>query len=141
MAPINDYALVTVTSAQVRASDDDSIIVEAGSFTPARWFLEHAASATNDEVEPPTKRRRIDENAEKSDIPPEDDIPIHRVRIDLYFPDTLKSEPASPKAIEDSLDFDKAEEVSVVPFGIDSDFDGSRIRLTALPKLGAVLMI
>ncbi|KAK0282791.1 hypothetical protein LTR91_006610 [Friedmanniomyces endolithicus] len=146
MAPINEYAVVTVTSAQVRASDDDSIIVEAGSFTPARWFLEHAASASNDDVEPPRKKQRISKNAESPgtpahDTPPQNDIPIHRVRIDLHFPDTLKSTSASPKAIEDDLDFEEAEEVSVVPFGIDSDFDGSRIRLTALSKLGAVLMI
>ncbi|TKA64227.1 hypothetical protein B0A55_11542, partial [Friedmanniomyces simplex] len=146
MATLNEHAVVTVTSTQVRASADDSILVETGGFTPTRWFLEHTANASNDEAEPPKKKRRISKKAELPAAPvfdtaSEDEIRIHRVCIDLHFPDTLRTKSASAKATEDDVEFEKAEGIAVVPYGIDSDWDGSWMRLTAPGKLGAVLMI
>ena len=152
MAPTNEHAVATVFSTQVRSSDDDSILVEAGGFVPTRWFLEHAAHRSDEVEEPPRKRRRVsrrqeDEPSEKisapsiEEGPKEEVIPIHRVTIDLQFPDTLQSAPVKRKAIDDDVEFGDAEEVAVIPFGVDSDHGGSRLQLSAPENLGAVLVI
>ncbi|KAK4952077.1 hypothetical protein LTR10_009997 [Elasticomyces elasticus] len=148
MAPINEHAVATVASTQVRASDDDSILVEAGGFTPMRWFLEHVANASADESEPPRKRQKVGKVLEVT-VTTEDAsaaankevIIIHRVCVDLHFPNDARSKPAGAKALEDDVDFEGAEAVSVVPYGIDSNGDGTQLRLTAPQKLGAVLTI
>ena len=151
MAPTNEHAVATVFSTQVKSSEDGSILVEAGGFTPTRWFLEHAAHGVNDHAEAPRKKRRKArasvemEGDENSDVvvetAAEETIPIHRVSIDLQFPDTLQSRPAKRKAIEDDVEYVDADEVAVVPFGIDSDDDGFRLQLSAPKNLGAVLVI
>ncbi|KAK5122434.1 hypothetical protein LTR85_004018 [Meristemomyces frigidus] len=149
MAPINEYAVATVYSTQVKAHDEKSILVEAGGFTPMRWFLEHAAdSGDHDDVERPKKRRKVkhDDQQPVATQKPEGytrdgEIPIHRVTIDLHFPDTLGSKPTSEAAIRDDVGFEGAIEVSVTPYGIGEESGGSRLRLTTPQKQSAVLMV
>ena len=43
MAPTNTRAVASVISTQVVTQDEKSILVEAGGFTPMRWFLERGA--------------------------------------------------------------------------------------------------
>lgn len=142
--------MATVLSTQVRSHDEKSILVETGGFTPMRWFLEHAANTlTKDEAEPPKKRRKV-RSEEPSPAaatnhqrtsPSGEEIPIHRVSIDLHFPETLQTGPANEKAVTNDVDFDGALEVPVIPYGIEDDQAGSRLRLTIPEKPDAVLMI
>jgi E3 ubiquitin-protein ligase SHPRH len=65
MAPVNSYAVADAVSMQVLSHDETSILVEAGGFTPMRWFLErgaHHMQAAEDDIEneqPPKKRTNL----------------------------------------------------------------------------------
>ena len=64
MAPISAYAVATAQSVQVRSHDEREVLVEAGGFTPMRWFLErgaHVEVGKDDATKngPPSKRRKI----------------------------------------------------------------------------------
>lgn len=98
MAPTNTRAVASVISTQVVTQDEKSILVEAGGFTPMRWFLErgahHYQDAEKDGEEyqqPPRKRVRISRPAKSqpSVQSPPNTIPLSRVTIDLHFPETL----------------------------------------------------
>ncbi|KAK3116559.1 hypothetical protein LTR53_002927 [Teratosphaeriaceae sp. CCFEE 6253] len=151
MAPTNEHIAVTVVSTRVQSTDDGSILVEAGGFTPARWFLEHTAQASLAVTEPPRKKRRVmitdpmkpavasQEPSVDADIAHA--IPIHRVTIDLHFPDSLHSTSAEETAVQDDLDFVGANELAVVPCIVHGDDGGPALQLVAPRKLGAVLTI
>lgn len=148
MAPINQHAAVTVLSTTVFSNDERSIVVEAGSFTPIRCFMEYASKAAVDgNEEPPAKRRKIkDEDGDGPAqailpaAPFDNDIIIHRVSIDLHFPETLVTDPAKEQALDD-VDFEGAEEILVIPDGIENDDVGSRLRLTSSHKKSNVLVV
>ncbi|KAK4542120.1 hypothetical protein LTR36_007151 [Oleoguttula mirabilis] len=148
MAPIDEYAVVTVLTTQVKAHDEKSILVEAGGFAPMRWFLTHAAdSAPHDDVKRPRKRRKLKHDDQPTHLPSppsvtrsDGEIPIHRVTIDLHFPATLGTRQASEEAIRDDVDLQDAVETLVMPYGIDEG-SGGTMRFTKPEKQSAILMI
>ncbi|KAI7495867.1 hypothetical protein KC367_g7098 [Hortaea werneckii] len=151
MAPTNEHAVATVLSTQVKSHDEGTILVEAGGFTPMRWFLEHAADGQRDDADKkPSKKRRktthdddvsIERHAHGHHDNAEDEIPIHRVRLDLHFPETLSTRPANAKSLLQDVEFDDGLEVAVVPYGISEDHAGIRLRLTTPKDRDAVLFV
>ena len=151
MAPTNEHAVATVLSTQVKSHDEGTILVEAGGFTPMRWFLEHAADGQRDDADKkPSKKRRktthdddvsIERHAHGHHDNAEDEIPIHRVRLDLHFPETLSTRPANAKSLLQDVEFDDGLEVAVVPYGISEDHAGTRLRLTTPKDRDAVLFV
>ena len=142
-----ERAAATVFSAQVRSSDERTILVEAGGFAPVRWFLEYAASAEGHE-EPPKKRRRLRKHESEAEDWKEqatairaDCIPIHRVTIDLHFPETAHTKPASQAALDADVEFDTAEHVAVTLFGITTSNTGTRLRLVTPGNPQAMLIL
>ncbi|KAI7581054.1 hypothetical protein KC346_g18790, partial [Hortaea werneckii] len=152
MAPLNEHAVATVLSTQVKSHDEKTILVEAGGLAPMRWFLEHAADGQRDDADKkPSKKRRkkthddydasIERHAHDDHNNTEDEIPIHRVRLDLHFPETLSTRPANAKSFLEDVEFDDRLEVAVVPYGISEDWAGTRLRLTTPKDRDAVLFI
>ncbi|KAI6865484.1 hypothetical protein KC334_g19995, partial [Hortaea werneckii] len=151
MAPLDEHAVATVFSTQVKSHDEKIILVEAGGFTPMRWFLEHAADGERDDVDmKPSKKRRkkshendasIDRHVHDHHDHAENEIPIHRVRLDLHFPETLSTRPANAKSLLEDVEFDDRLEVAVVPYGISEDSAGTRLRLTTPKDRDAVLFV
>ncbi|KAK4500470.1 hypothetical protein PRZ48_008659 [Zasmidium cellare] len=142
MAPRKAHAFATVLSAQVRSSDEKSILVEAGGVTPMRWFLEHGQP---DAEGPPKKRRRLQDNVEvdqtQNDQPQDEEIPLFEASIDFHFPETLHAKTPSKRALEDDVDFDKATTLPVVVYGVESDVTGTRLRLALHKPNGPVLAL
>ncbi|SMR55318.1 unnamed protein product [Zymoseptoria tritici ST99CH_1A5] len=140
MAPSREYALATVFSTQVRSHDDSSILVEAGGYTPMRWYLEHA-NQDEESAQPPKKRRKIEvePNVSRSERAPSS-IPISAVTIDLVFPETFSGKIPNEKAIEEDLEFDDLDGTSVITYAISTNDDGSKLRLS-LPKPRAPILI
>jgi E3 ubiquitin-protein ligase SHPRH len=60
MAPRREYCAASAISSVVKSSLDNSVLVEAGGYVPAKWFLEHGVSEQNHTCGPPRKRRKID---------------------------------------------------------------------------------
>ncbi|RMY32245.1 hypothetical protein D0865_14784 [Hortaea werneckii] len=151
MAPLDEHAVATVFSTQVKSHDEKTILVEAGAFTPMRWFLEHAADGQRDDADmKPSKKRRkkshdndasIDRHVHVHHDNAENEIPIHRVRLDLHFPETLSTRPANAKSLLEDVEFDDRLEVAVVPYGISEDSAGTRLRLTTPKDRDAVLFV
>lgn len=149
MAPINQHAVVAVLSTTVLSNDESSIVVEAGNFTPFRCFMEYASKADLDvDEKPPKKRRRIrDENgdgpakATNPLTPIDNDIVIHQVSIDLHFPATLVTDPEKENSLDDDIDFEGAQEISVTLYDIRDDQVSSRLRLTSSQKKSSVLVV
>lgn len=149
MAPINEYAVATVYTTQVRSHDEMSILVEAGGFTPIRWFLERAANSADDgEVERPTKRRKVKREGQAISTPPrqrtpsgDEEIPIHRVSIDLHFPEFLGAKAAREATLREDVDFEDVVGVSVMPYGIDEEHGVTRLRLTTPERQSAVVIV
>ncbi|EMC91337.1 hypothetical protein BAUCODRAFT_39506 [Baudoinia panamericana UAMH 10762] len=145
MAPMNEYAAVTVYSSQVKSDGEESVLVETGSFTPTRWFLEHGAQHSKGAGgERPTKKRKlnyVDGDVSESDPAYQtasgDGIVIHRVAIDLHFPDTLNSTDTTDFA---DSDFDTTHAIRVVAREIKGDGDGCQLRIT-LPYLRSPVLL
>lgn len=148
MAPTNTRAVAGVISTKVVTQDEKSILVEAGGFTPMRWFLERGAHHYQDaekdgeeHQQPPRKRARISRPA-KPQPPaqsPSNTIPLSRVTIDLHFPDTLAMKTPRQEILDEFLNFMEVDEVPVVVYGISEDELGVRMRLSHPDKKGAVL--
>ncbi|KAK5133643.1 hypothetical protein LTR08_007497 [Meristemomyces frigidus] len=146
MAPIHEYAAGTVTLAQVRSYDEESILVEAGGFSPMRWFLEHAAdNCVQQDVERPRKRRKVksgDTLDGRQAVPSSDEeIPLYKVTIDLHFPEALGSRPVGELAMKDDVEFQDAEDIPVMPYGIRKEEGVSKLCLTTPGQQSAVLMV
>ena len=150
MAPSSEYAVATALSAQVFSHDEGSILVEAGGFEAARWYLQHGIRPVNnvDEgegniVQPPTKRRKIDggRSVQVKALDESRHVPVAQVTIDLHFPETLDGKAAKKGSILEDVNFDGAESVLVTPAIIDLFEDGTKLKLALRRKKGAVLMI
>ena len=140
LPPGRRYALATVQSTQVKSADEASIVVEAGGFTPARWFLDHNRRPDAGD-ERPTKRLKTGHNVDDEDETNTDLVPLYEVAIDLHFAESIKTKSPSLAAIEEDVHFADDLSVPVVPYGISTDCDGTKIRL-ASPKAGdSVLLI
>ncbi|KAK5173628.1 uncharacterized protein LTR77_002309 [Saxophila tyrrhenica] len=145
MAPLNEHCVTTALSATALSHDESTVLVEAGGFTPMKWFLSQAlnpASATEDVSEPPAKRRKLGESRSvQCAVPdPAQHIPISRVAIDLDFPTTLNARSVGSAQIREDVSFKGAESVKVDASFMDR-FDAHRLRL-ALPRLnGEVLVV
>lgn len=150
MAPVNLHATATVLSTSVVSHDRESVLIEPGSFTPMRWFLERAANATHkDAEEPPQKRRKLAKEVSRS-VQHQDDqeehITISQIAIDLHFPETLQTKAANQTTLAIDVDFSDGEESDVVPQDLKVDDDGhhgtgSRLTLAVPGQKGAVLII
>ena len=143
MAPIHERAVVTVLSTQVLSHDEGSILIEAGGFRPMSRFLEDDLYSTDEDSEPPAKRRKKDDTSSvKAEAPIDSDhIPISRVALDLHFPETLSSKPAKQRAIEEDVDFEDTRSIAVIPSIIELFDDGTKLRLAHPRKKGAVMMV
>ena len=154
MAPTIEHAVTTVRSTQVVSRDKRSILVEAGGFTPMRWFLERAIAGTKTEdiAEPPKKRRRLGGGSTRKPaqhIPdaikqksPDDEIPIHRVTLDLHFPETLSTRSANRAAVIEDVEFDAStKEANVSLYGFGNDGEGAELRLMIPGAEGAMLLV
>lgn len=143
MAPRADRACATVFNAQVKSHDERTILVEAGGFTPVRWFLEHGSQLSGD-IEPPQKRQKIS-HAEDEHLNPNsplsETIPLVSVSVDLHFPESLKSTSTSAEAIVADVDFSDAIGTPVVPRSIEQDESGVTLRLALPQSRGHVLLI
>lgn len=142
MAPFAEHAVATVVSAQVKSYDEKSILVEAGGFTPVRWFLEHGLQPQDDK-QPPKKRQKIDHFKDDQEInqSSSEEIPLFYLQLDFYFPETLQSKSPSAEAIADDVDFSDAVGTSVVPSDIAQGEDGVTLRLSLPKSKGHVLLI
>ncbi|KXT00986.1 hypothetical protein AC578_8198 [Pseudocercospora eumusae] len=128
MAPRREHVVTTVFSTHVKSHDQTSILVEAGAFTPTRWFLEHGA---RDDDEPPKKRRRVQQGEDPT--PVAEEIPLFDVAIDLHFPESVNATSAPPSAVLEDVDFEGSPSLPVLPYGIETDQYGTRLRL-GLPR-------
>ncbi|KAF2158888.1 hypothetical protein M409DRAFT_71432 [Zasmidium cellare ATCC 36951] len=142
MAPRKEHAFATVLSAQVRSSDEQSILVEAGGVTPMRWFLEHGQPDTEG---PPKKRRRLQDNKREAqtqdDHPKNEEIPLFEASIDFHFPETLKAKSPSKRALEDDISFEETAALPVVVYGVESDVTATKLRLALHKVNGPVLVL
>lgn len=143
MAPSGKYALATVYSTQVKSSNEASIVVEAGGFIPARWFLEHSSRRETKEDGPKKKKQKIQHIVE--DEYQEDAstalVPLFEVAIDLYFPTDGSTYSPSTAAIDDDVEFTDMPKLPVVPYGVDTDHAGTKLRLGRPHGGGPVLVI
>ncbi|KAM3414928.1 hypothetical protein BST61_g10069 [Cercospora zeina] len=137
--PGRRYALATVQSTQVKSADELSIGVEAGGFTPARWFLEHAHQSSSEE-ERPRKRPKTEHIVDDEDEADADLVPLYEVAIDFHFAESTKTKLPSLAAIEEDVKFSDHSGVPVVPYGITTDYAGTRIRLASPKVRGSVLI-
>ena len=112
MAPVNSHAVASAVSMQVLSHDEMSILVEAGGFTPMRWFLErgahHMQTAEDDiESEQPPKKRAKTARSSKPRVKPvitpttTITIPLARATVDIHFPETLAAKPPKPETIDE----------------------------------------
>ena len=115
-----------------------------------RWFLEHAADSNKqeDDAERPKKRRKRKQNDDtvtsvrrQHEESRGEEIPIHNVSIDLHFPETLNIRAPNEQSLSEDVEFDDTLEVLVVPYGIEENESGSKLRLTMPEKQGAVLIV
>lgn len=147
MAPLDEHAVATVVSTQVLSYDEGTILVEAGGFTPMRWFLEHGLQPNeleegNDDGPPKKKRKTGESKSVKGGVPHESNhICVSRVAIDLHFPDTVKVKSAQQRLIDQDVDVKDVDSISVIPSVIDLFEDGTRLRLALPRKRGAVAIV
>ena len=149
MAPRREHVRTNVISTQVKSHDEKSILVEAGSFTPIRWFLEHG-SQTDEDDQPLKKRRRIDGNDDDNNYQRESNIPskdtgnilLFELCVDLCFQDTLITtfETHRDSTLFNELDFDNTSILPVVPLKAETDGIGTRLLLT-LPRSKAPVLL
>lgn len=138
MAPISAHAVATAHSVQVLSHDEKAILVETGGFTPMRWFLERGAHGGDDvehdlKEQPPRKKQKMSGGRSKGKASSvmtasSDTIPLAQVTIDLHFPETMVAEPPSAEAVNQDVDFDGADEVPVIVYGIGEDYAGCHMR-------------
>jgi E3 ubiquitin-protein ligase SHPRH len=149
MAPVISHAVANALSMQVLSHDEKSILIEAGGFTPMRWFLErgaHHMQATEDDdesVQPPKKRMKLTK-ATKSRAKPISaqvfaTVPLARVTIDIHFSETLAAKLPKPETIDRDSDFSGSDGILVIVDRITSDEQGIQMRLAHPTQEGAVL--
>ncbi|KAK4615695.1 hypothetical protein CLAFUW4_10010 [Fulvia fulva] len=145
MAPRREHAVATVFSTQVRSHDQKSIVVEAGGFTPTRWFLEHGSRpvANDDEQGPPKKRRKIERDHKEADDPSTalEHIPLAQVAIDFHFPQTAHSRGASDQRILDDVDYTDMPQLEVALVSVGDDDHGVKLRLSTPGSRQSVLIL
>lgn len=149
MAPVNSHAVANAVSMQVMSHDEKSILVEAGGFTPMRWFLERGAhhmqeSEDDNESEQPPKKRTKVAKASKSRakpalIIPVDTITLARVTIDIHFPETLAAKLPKPETIDRDVDFKGLDGIPVIVDHIEDDDQGVQMRFAHPTQEGAIL--
>lgn len=152
MAPVNSHAVANAVSMQVLSHDETSILVEAGGFTPMRWFLErgaHHMQAAEDDIEseqPPKKRAKVTRPSKpraKAAITPttttSTTIPLARVIVDIHFPETLAAKLPKPETIDRDVDFGQSNDIPVILHGIKYDDVGVQIQLAHPTHEGAIL--
>lgn len=96
MAPRREYCAAPAISSVVKSRLDNSILVEAGGYVPAKWFLENGASEQQLTCEPPRKRRRIQHGVRlpplQSFRQPIDSNPLlFKATMDMHFDDLSES--------------------------------------------------
>ncbi|GAB7332912.1 hypothetical protein MBLNU13_g04623t2 [Cladosporium sp. NU13] len=150
MAPVNSHAVANAVSMQVLSHDETSILVEAGGFTPMRWFLErgaHHMQAAEDDIEseqPPKKRAKVTRPSKPRAKPvitstTTTSIPLARVTVDIHFPETLAAKLPKPETIDRDVDFGQSNGIPVILHGITDDDLGVQIQLAHPTNEGAVL--
>lgn len=148
MAPFKHHVTTTVLSTQVVSSDEKTILIEPGSFTPMRWFLEHHKLHSEDPkhtARPPKKRVKIEGGlrAQSGDdgVDAETDnyISLAQVTVDLQFPETLDAE-SQASDVED-VDFAGAPTVPVISYGVFQDDACLHLKLAHPTHKGAVIKI
>jgi E3 ubiquitin-protein ligase SHPRH len=91
MAPRREYCAASAVSSVVKSDLDNSVLVEAGGYVPAKWFLQNAASEhdQNHEGQPPQKRRKMNFGARPPPLPqPIDSNPLlFEAAMDMHFDD------------------------------------------------------
>lgn len=142
MAAVTHHAAVSVYSTQVKSHNGSAILVEAGGFTPMRWFLERAANASlldsDEDTEPVKKKRKITRNRKSRQSAPTefasgDLIPIRQASIDLHF---------DKRSIDSVVEFDETNaDVSVILHEQSSDESGSKLKLALRTNKSAVIDI
>jgi E3 ubiquitin-protein ligase SHPRH len=150
MAPQHPRCIASVISTQVVSYDQRSILVEAGGFTPMRWFLERGAQRTQDtddddeSKQPPRKRAKLTKPVKaKSKAAPAlvENIPLARVTIDLHFPKTLAAKTPRPETIDKDVDFTGTDEVRIIVDEISEDEHGVQMRLAQATRHGVLLNV
>ena len=152
MAPVNSHAVANAVSMQVLSHDETSILVEAGGFTPMRWFLErgaHHMQAAEDDIEseqPPKKRAKVTRPSKPrakaaitSTTTTSTTIPLARVIVDIHFPETLAAKLPKPETIDRDVDFGQSNDIPVILHGINDDDVGVQIQLAHPTHEGAIL--
>jgi len=149
MAPVNSHAVANAVSMQVLSHDETSILVEAGGFTPMRWFLErgaHHMQAAEDDIEseqPPKKRTKVSRSskprAKPVIAPTTATIPLARVTVDIHFPETLAAKLPKPETIDRDVDFGESNGIPVILYDITDDDLGVQIQISHPTHEGAVL--
>lgn len=137
---------------QVLSHDETSILVEAGGFTPMRWFLErgaHHMQAAEDDIEseqPPKKRAKVTRPSNPRATPAvtqsattSTTIPLARVIVDINFPETLAAKLPKPETIVQDVDFGQSNDIPVILHGITDDDVGVQIQLAHPTHEGAIL--
>lgn len=134
MAPSRAYALAEIYTTQVKSPDEAAILVEAGGFAPARWFLEQSAGKESDDHPPNNKKRKIrhvedaqQEKDEQQEAP--ELVPLFEVVIDFYFPEHISNSTPTQAAIEEHANFTHMPGQPVVPYGFHTDEAGTRLQL------------
>ncbi|KAK3677689.1 hypothetical protein LTR78_002539 [Recurvomyces mirabilis] len=150
MAITNEYSIARVSSTCVKSANEQSVLVEAGGFAPIEYFLKHSASGIatqEDDTEPPRKRQKLRQQKTKAahtaySQSKDDRIPIHKVIIDLVFPQSLQGSSVSSQAIQQDADFKGAKAIDVVPYGIDPEDDSDVLmRFTLAEPSSPVLIV
>ena len=149
MAPINSHAVAHAVSMQVLSHDETSILVEAGGFTPMRWFLErgaHHMQATDDdnESEQPLKKRAKLVRSSKPRVRPVTPstavtIPLARVTVDIHFSETLAAKLPTPETIDRDVDFEESDGIPVILYYINDDGEDVQMQLAHPTHEGAIL--
>lgn len=149
MAPVSSHAVATAVSMQVLSHDETSILVEAGGFTPMRWFLErgaHHMQAAEDDDEskqPPKKRTKLAKSTKSqgthTTTPVAAMIPLARVAIDIHFPETLATKAPKSETIDQDVNFEGSDDIPVVVHSIIDDDGGVQMLLAHPTHEGAVL--
>jgi E3 ubiquitin-protein ligase SHPRH len=149
MAPVNSHAVANAVSMQVLSHDETSILVEAGGFTPMRWFLErgaHHMQATDDDNEsehPPKKRAKLarSSNPRTRSVATSTaaTIPLARVTIDIHFPETLAAMLPKPETIDQDVNFEDSDGIPVILYHINDYGQDVQMQLAHPTHEGAVL--
>lgn len=134
---------------QVLSHDETSILVEAGGFTPMRWFLErgaHHMQAAEDDDEtgqPPKKRTKLARSSKPRVRPvvttTAATIPLARVTIDIHFAETLAAQLPRPETIDRDVDFKDSDGIPVIVQHITDDDQDVQMQLAHPTQEGAVL--